>query len=88
MTEPTIICPKRKMDITLTESPAAALMDKLEAQKALNSLEAERNRKRRELFDAQDAIDAQRDDLIKRIEGQLRQKHTVQTVFRFCWRLA
>ena len=61
--------------------------DKLEAQKALKSLEAERNRKRRDLFDAQDAIDAQRDELIKRIEGQLRQKHTVQTVFRFRWRL-
>ncbi len=57
-------------------------------QKALKSLEAERNRKRRELFDAQDAIDAQRDEIIKRIEGQLRQKHTIQTVFQFRWRLA
>jgi adenine-specific DNA-methyltransferase len=71
-----------------TSALAAALKDKLEAQKALKSLETERNRKRRDLFDAQDAIDAQRDELIKRIEGQLRQKHTAQTVFRFCWRLA
>ena len=71
-----------------TSAMAAALKDKLEAQKALKSLEADRNRKRRELFDAQDAIDAQRDELIGGIEGQLRQKHTVQIVFRFCWRLA
>ncbi len=56
-------------------------------QKALKSLEAERNRKRRELFDAQDAIDAQRDELIKRIEGQLRQRHTLKPVFTFRWRL-
>ncbi len=66
---------------------AAALKDKLEAQRMLKSLDAERSRKRRELFDAQDAIDAQRDELIKGIEGQLRQKHTIETVFRFRWRL-
>jgi len=88
MTEPTIICPKCKTDIKLTESLAAVLKDKLEAQKALKSLEAERNRKRRELFDAQDAIDAQRDELIRRIEKQLSQKDTIQAVFRFRWRLA
>jgi len=87
MTEPTIICPKCKTEIKLTASLAAVLKDKLEAQKGLKSLEAERNRKRRDLFDAQDAIDSQRGELIKRIEGQLRQKHTVQTVFRFRWRL-
>jgi len=88
MTEPTIICPKCKTDIKLTESLVAALKDKLEAQKGLKSLEAERNRKRRDLFDAQDAIDAQRDELIGRVEGQLRQKDTIQAVFRFRWRLA
>jgi adenine-specific DNA-methyltransferase len=66
----------------------ALLKDKLEAQKTLKSLEGERNRKRRELFDAQDAIDGQRDELIKRIEGQLRQRHAVKPVFMFQWRLA
>jgi adenine-specific DNA-methyltransferase len=71
-----------------TSALAAALKDKLEAQKALKSLEAERNRKRRELFDAQDAIDAQRDELIRRIEKQLRQRHTIKPLFAFRWRLA
>ena len=57
---------------------AASLKDKLEAQKTLRSLEGERNRKRRELFDAQDEIDGRRDGLIKRIEGQLHQTHAVK----------
>ena len=70
-----------------TSALAALLKDKLEAQKTLKSLEGERNRKRRELFDAQDAIDGQRDELIKRIEGQLRQRHAVKPVFMFRWRL-
>jgi len=70
-----------------TSALAALLKDKLEAQKTLKSLEGERNRKRRELFDAQDAIDGQRDELIKRIEGQLRQRHAVKPVFCFRWRL-
>ena len=71
-----------------TSALAAALKDKLEPQKALKSLEADRNRKPRELFDAQDAIDAQRDKLIGRIEKQLRQRHTLEPVFTFRWRLA
>ena len=70
-----------------TSALAALLKDKLEAQRTLKSLEGERNRKRRELFDAQDAIDGQRDELIKRIEGQLRQRHAVKPVFCFRWRL-
>jgi len=51
-------------------------------------LEAERNRNPRELFDAQDAIDAQRDELIGRIEKQLNQRHTLNPVFTFRWSLA
>jgi adenine-specific DNA-methyltransferase len=71
-----------------TSALAAVLKDKLEAQKALKSLETTRNRKRRDLFDAQDAIDVQRDELIGRIEKQLRQHHTLKPVFTFRWRLA
>jgi adenine-specific DNA-methyltransferase len=66
---------------------AGSLHDKLEAQKSLKALETARNRKRRELFDAQDAIDAQRDDLIGGIEKQLHQRHTLIPLFAFRWRL-
>ena len=44
-----------------------------------------RNTKRRELFDAQDAIDVQREELIKNIEKQLKQRRSVQTLFRIRW---
>jgi hypothetical protein len=70
-----------------TTSLAASLHDKLEAQKSIKTLESTRNRKRRELFDAQDAIDGQRDELIKRIEKQLHQRHSSKPLFVFRWRL-
>jgi adenine-specific DNA-methyltransferase len=66
---------------------AASLQAKLEAQKSLKALEATRNRKRRELFDSQDAIDAQRDELIARIEKQLSQRFRITVVFRLNWSL-
>jgi len=66
---------------------AGSLHDKLEAQKSLKALETTRNRMRRELFDAQDAIDIQRDELIGRIEKQLRQRHALKSLFAVRWRL-
>jgi len=48
-------------------------------------LEATRNRKRRDLFDERDKIEAQRDELIARIEKQLRQRHMLSDVFAFRW---
>jgi len=71
-----------------TATLAVSLHDKLEAQRAIKTVEATRNRKRRDLFEAQDAIDAQRDELIGRIEKQLRQRHASTSVFTFRWRLA
>ena len=41
---------------------------------ALEALEAQRNKKRRSLFNAQDQADQQREDLIANIEGKLTQK--------------
>ena len=66
---------------------AGSLHDKLEAQKSLKALELARSRKRRELFDAQDAIDAQRDQLIGGIEKQLRQRHEIKPVFALRWKI-
>ena len=66
---------------------AGSLKDKLEAQKKMKTLEATRNKKRRELFDAQDRIDEQRDGLIGKIEQQLKQRQSVQPLFVVRWRL-
>jgi len=44
-------------------------------------------RKRRELFDAQDKIEAQRDVLIGKIEMQMKQKQTCRQIFTVQWRV-
>ena len=44
-----------------------------------------RNTKRRELFDAQDAIDTHREELIEKIEKQLKQRRSVQVLFAIRW---
>ncbi len=66
---------------------AASLAEKLDAQKRMKALESERSHKRRELFDAQDKIDAQRDELIGKIEMQMKQKQMCRQVFTVRWRV-
>jgi adenine-specific DNA-methyltransferase len=64
-----------------------SLQDKLAHQKQLRDLERRRNSKRRDLFDAQDAIDQQREDLIGKIEKQLKHTSSVQDLFTIRWRI-
>ncbi|MEI7767162.1 MAG: helicase-related protein [Phycisphaerae bacterium] len=66
---------------------AQALQDKLAHQKQLRDLERRRNTKRKELFEAQDAIDSQREELIGKIEKQLQHTSSIQTLFTIRWRL-
>lgn len=64
-----------------------SLTEKLAAQKQMKTLEAKRNKLRRELYDQQDSIDAQRDDLISEIEKQLKQQHTLLPLLKLRWKL-
>jgi adenine-specific DNA-methyltransferase len=66
---------------------ALALEEKLEQQKLVRKLEQERNDKRRALFDAQDAIDKRRGDLIDQVEGKLKQTLDQSVVFNIQWSL-
>jgi adenine-specific DNA-methyltransferase len=66
---------------------AVRLEEKLEAQKTIKALESARNSKRRELFTAQDRIDAQRDELISRIEQQMQERHEITPLFAIRWTL-
>ncbi|MBV9500443.1 MAG: hypothetical protein JO138_13810 [Acidobacteriaceae bacterium] len=68
-------------------SAATTLDEKLAAQKQIKALESARNRKRRELFETQDKIDAQREELIERIQSQMKQTHDLQPLFAFAWTL-
>jgi adenine-specific DNA-methyltransferase len=67
---------------------APTLEEKLAGQKQIKALEAQRSQKRRSLFDAQDQVDRQREDLITTIEGKLTQKSAIDQLFTIRWRLA
>jgi len=66
---------------------AQSLRAKLDGQKQIKALESNRNRKRRELFDAQDAIDVQRDELIDKIEKQMQQRTSLLPIFALKWEI-
>jgi ERCC4-related helicase len=66
---------------------AATLAEKLEFQKQQTKLEAERDKKRRELFDRQDEIQRKRNALIDDLEGQLQQKITNYVIVNCEWAL-
>ena len=63
------------------------LEEKLESQKQIKAIESQRNDKRRSLFEAQDAIDRQREVLIDKIEGKLLQQTRVESLFHLAWRM-
>jgi adenine-specific DNA-methyltransferase len=66
---------------------ALTLEAKLAAQKRIRSLESTRNDKRRSLFEAQDRVDRQRDELISAIEGKLTQGTDDHALFTIRWTL-
>ena len=66
---------------------AASLQDKLNWQKTQRELEMKRTKLRRELFDRQDEIDMQRNEMIGQLEGQLEQKIAMKKLFMIEWQL-
>jgi len=66
---------------------AVALAEKLAIQKVVRELDATRNRKRRELFEAQDRVDNQREELIATIEKRLQQQISLIPIFTVRWSL-
>jgi adenine-specific DNA-methyltransferase len=80
----------KELDRQIREARRAAtaaltLEEKLEAQKRIKAIEAQRNTRRRALFDAQDDIDRYREQLIAEIEGKLEQKKTLLELFTIRW---
>ena len=71
---------------TRRESLAAQLLpQKVALQQALREYEADRTAKRRELFEAQDKVAAQRDQMIETMQKQLQQRVEVQPLFTIKW---
>jgi hypothetical protein len=60
---------------------------KLDAQRAVQALERNRTNKRPEIFQARGAIDGQRDELIGKLEGQLKQRVVEAHLMTVCWSL-
>jgi len=82
----------REIDRQIKEARRAAttaltLEEKLAGQKQIKALEAHRNQKRRSLFDAQDQVDKQREELIAVIEGKLNQTTNLKQLFMLRWAL-
>ena len=66
---------------------ALDLQAKLAGQKRVRELERLRTQKRRSLFEAQDDVDARRDNIIDDMEKQLEQKSDLKRLFTIRWRL-
>lgn len=78
-------------DIREMKKEAAKVTDvkeKLEKQKELRKLEQKRKTMRQRLYEEQDKIDAQRDEMIARVEQQLASKVTMQELFTIRWELS
>lgn len=68
-------------------SSAASLADKLVHQRVIKALQTTRNQKRKDLFVAQDEVEARRDKLITDIEARMAQGQQQTAIFRIRWRL-
>jgi adenine-specific DNA-methyltransferase len=80
----------KELDRQIKEARKAAvaaltLEEKLAEHKQIKALEAERGKRRRALFDAQDEIDRRREQLIAEIEGKLQQRVSSQELFTIRW---
>ncbi|HUB05846.1 MAG TPA: SNF2-related protein [Myxococcales bacterium] len=82
----------KELDKQIKEARRAAtaaltLEEKLAGQRRVKALEGQRSQKRRALFEAQDQVDQQSDQLIAKIEGKLEQGVRRQELFVLRWRL-
>lgn len=74
----------QQIKLAAKESKLAPTLDaKLEIVKRQKELEQTRNRKRRELFDAQDQIDSEKGQVIEQVEARLRQSTERKVLMTF-----
>ena len=77
-------------EIRLRKSEAkrmSSLADKVAAQREIKEMERKRAEKRMNLFEAQDEIDAKKEDLLVKIEQMLEQKIDEEELFTIRWRI-
>jgi hypothetical protein len=74
-------------EVRRTAATSPTLEEKLAHQKRQRELETRRTKLRRELFDRQDEVAAQHNDLITQLEVQLQQQVVEHTLFTVEWEL-
>jgi len=74
-------------ELRRTAATAPTLEEKLSWQRKQRELETKRGKLRRELFDRQDEVEAQRNSLIEQLERQLQQQVEECTLFTVEWEL-
>lgn len=74
-------------EVRRTAATSPTLEEKLSWQKKQRELEGKRTKLRRELFNRQDEVEAERNDLISQLEVQLQQHVDEQTLYTVEWEL-
>ncbi len=74
-------------EVRRTAATSPTLEEKLAHQKRQRELESKRSKLRRELFNRQDEVEAQRNGLIEQLEAQLQQQVEERTLFTVEWEL-
>ncbi|MFA5146795.1 MAG: SNF2-related protein [Candidatus Omnitrophota bacterium] len=82
----------KKLDIDIKAAKTLAkknvnLDEKLKAQRAVKDMEKKRNEMRKKLYEAQDEVDNRKEDLIARVESQLKQTTSLTTLFTIRWKV-
>lgn len=82
----------RKLEIDIKTAKTNAkkmidLADKLKAQKGIKSMEAERNEKRKQQFEAHDQVEQRKESLIDKVEAQLKQRASSEELFIIRWKV-
>ena len=74
-------------EVRRAAATSPTLEEKLSWQKRQRDLEGKRSKLRRELFDRQDEVEMQRNELISQLEAQLQQQVEEKTLFTVEWKL-
>jgi len=81
---------KLEIDIKAAKTNAKKIIDleeKLKAQRGIKDSEKKRNEMRKKLYEAQDEVEARKEDLLKKVETQLKQKSKIETLFTISWKI-
>jgi len=82
----------KKLDIDIKTAKTNAkkivlLEEKLKIQREIKEMEKKRNEMRKELYNAQDEVDQKKEDLIGKVEAQLKQKSSLTPLFTIRFRV-